>query len=361
MSSPESDLGSEPAAGEPPLFDKTELDVEPEPSHEEEDPEEESMPPDRSPEAIAEDLLQGADLSIVTPESQPSVFSYLMSYRAGRMNALDVDGAEKADILLTSLQKMDFSSQRQTTLDGREAQFSRRLSAANERLLHVEELYRTYHERLAKSNAARISTLQAKHDKEREAFDESWMTPAKRRLFSHASTAMRALRTQAVWLVKARRYDDHRLFQQAVDEREQHETEEQARAMLMEYETQLKALTERQAQEMNGLITAYDGRLVLLNKSQTRQLSAARQRIQNIENEQKIHKESISFASGLRRTRRRAGSAASLAGPRVIKLDIAEITTVKLPPLLGNMVKRPHCYSSAAVRRSVGVSGPGRL
>jgi hypothetical protein len=266
------------------------------------------------------------------------------------MASMDVDEAERSDAILVALQDLNATSIQQNTHEDREARFQAVITDASERADEWEEYYRDRHQCLAENNEDRVSALKAKHQQERQRFDEAWATPTKTRLFSHASNALRGLRMQNMWLMKARRYDDQRLIQQAVNERERFETEEQARAMLMEYEVQLKALTDRQTQEMNALQIANESRVTLLTRAEQRDVLAAKQRVQNLENERKIHRESNRFARGIMPKGRRAGSAQSVAGHRNMPLNMTQIATVQLPPLLPNMMKRPHCYSATLQR-----------
>jgi hypothetical protein len=334
MSAEESDA----MVSDPSVFNKTEVEADQMQFLDEEDPAIES-PSDE----LSKRLLNGADLSEVSPDLFPSVFTSLMRYRESRMNALDVDGAEKADRILVALQESGTNSLLQTARDDRDATFSRRISAATRKAEKVENRYSQWHQHLATMNSERIARLKETHERERAEFDNLWITPAKTRLFSQATLALRSMRVQNIWLMKARRYADQRLIQQGVNEREQWETEEQARAMLMEYEVHLKALTDRQTQEMDGLLQANESRLFLRKKFQDRDVFAARQRIQNIENEWKIQRDSGKFLSGGRPGSRRARTGQSLTGPRSLTLNMAQIATVDLPPLLPNIPRRPNC------------------
>jgi hypothetical protein len=314
--------------------------------------EEETIVPEFTPEEISERLLNGGDPTEVSADAYPAVFSCVMHYREGRMNALDVDGAEKADRVLIALRRVGAMSLLQGTRDDRDASFSRRISIAQESEKRLEKRYCEHHEQLAVGNAERIAALKERHENERVRFDEGWTTPGKTRMFMHATNLLRSMRVRNIWLMKAGRYEDQRLVEKAVSEREQWETEEQARAMLMQYDVELRALAARQAQEMSALMQANESRVLLLKKAQNRDLLAARQRIENIENEWKIQKESAKFIAGARRRVRRARSGPSIAGPRSMTLNMAQIATIELPPLLSNLVRRPQCYTSAALRKS---------
>jgi predicted nucleic acid-binding Zn-ribbon protein len=73
--------------------------------------------------------------------------------------------------------------------------------------------------------------------------------------------------------------------------------------MMIDYMSQTKLLKEKRQQEMEALLIANEGRLSLMKWTQEKEVSAARQRVANLENEMKNAKSLRAFAAGYEKMR----------------------------------------------------------
>jgi hypothetical protein len=131
---------------------------------------------------------------------------------------------------------------------------------------------------------------------------------------------------------------------------ERAEIEEQSRNMMIDYESQAKLLEEKQQQEMDALLIANEGRLSLLKRAQEKEMSAARQRVANLENEMKNAQESRAFATGYGKMRQKEVQP-SRAQARTAPMNMAQICTLRLPPLLTGHGRKPVVYSSISLSK----------
>jgi hypothetical protein len=180
--------------------------------------------------------------------------------------------------------------------------------------------------------------LKQKHEKEMLDFEESWQTPEKARIYSHASNQLMNLRAQSVRLLQARRYDDQRKAAKVAEILERNETEEHSRAMMKEYEDQMKSLEERQIQERDHLRMANEARLSLVGRSKEDEIQAVKRRIMNIEMEMVKVKDCERVWNVMGRTEKmevmrnlpRVRPSRTRAESR---MNMREICGLKLPPL----------------------------
>jgi hypothetical protein len=156
-----------------------------------------------------------------------------------------------------------------------------------------------------------------------------------------------ALREQSLLLLKARRWEDQRVAGRMADELEKIETAEQSRQMLLEYETRVRNMKDRHIQEMNAVLIANESRLLVLEKVEKKDISAAQKRIANLQAEMKISHEAKDRGNKvvLPDVRSRSRTASEFANKQ-------EIHLLKLPPLFRKDLRK----RAKAVRSSV----PGR-
>jgi hypothetical protein len=222
------------------------------------------------------------------------------------------------------------------------------ISAATQRAADLENRYETAFEKVVADNRSRVLKLEEKHGQEREEFEDSWTRPMKTRLYSHASLSLMELRRQSIMLMRAGRYDEQRQTERMLAELEMNEIGEHSRAMAMEYDVQMKALEERQSQEMKALLVANEGRVILLQRARDKEVMAAKQRIQNLEKERDSQRESDAFLEKPKveavREEPRVRAAA-----RSAPQNIAQICLLKLPPLTAASKRRPQCPSVASI------------
>jgi hypothetical protein len=120
--------------------------------------------------------------------------------------------------------------------------------------------------------------------------------------------------------------------------------------MLIDYETQTELLVRRQEQEMDALTIANERRIVLIKRGRDKSVSAAKQRIQNIQTELSRAKEPRALATGcLGRGKRMLPTARGRA--RTAPINMIHICTVKLQPIVPSQGRRPGIISSSAVIR----------
>jgi hypothetical protein len=305
-------------------------------------------PPQPDPQAIIDRLLAGEAVSIVADALFASVVTLLTRRRDECLNAQDSNAAEKCDDILLALRQMRVDSVREAVFNNREATMGRRLEAARLRAIDLEDRYRYAVDRVVEENSDHVAKLNGRHQEEREAFEASWQTPQRTRLFSRASPALINLRRQNYMLLQARRYEDQRAAERQLDEMERTEIQEQSRNMMIDYESQAKLLEEKQQQEMGALLIANEGRLSLLKRAQEKEVSAARQRVANLESEMKNAKESRAFATGYGKLRQNEVPP-SRAQARTAPMNMAQICTLRLPPLPTGHGRRPFVYSSMSL------------
>jgi hypothetical protein len=272
----------------------------------------------------------------------------LTHYRDERIDGRDLDEAEQADKILSALQEQRTNSLRQDARSTRESQFTERLEAARENASKLERDYQHEIQLLEKEHAGSVARLADKHRQERELLAGRWDAPDKWRLFNRASPALMSMRTQNFLMLKARRYDEQRVMEKYIHCLEQFEIDEQSRNMLLDYETQMDLLLRRQKQEMDALTTTNEGHMVVRKRARDRDVSAAKQRIQNIENELRMAQESRAFVAGYV-PRGRQTLPTSRGRARTAPMNMIQICTIKLPPLLPSQARRPGAVSSSAV------------
>jgi hypothetical protein len=272
----------------------------------------------------------------------------LTRYRDERIDAHDIDDAEQADKILSALQEQRMNSVRHDVRSARESHITRRLEAARQKASQLEQDYQHQIELLEDEHAKSVARLAEKHRQERESFAGRWDTSDKARLFNRASPALINMRTQNFLLIKVRRYDEQRVMEEYVHRLEQFEIDEQSRNMLLDYETQMELLLRRQNQEMDALTTANMGHTIAFQRARNRDVSAAKQRIENLENELRIAQESRAFVAGYA-PRGRQTLPTSRGRARTAPMNLIHICTIKLPPLMPCQGRRSGVVSSSAV------------
>jgi hypothetical protein len=110
---------------------------------------------------------------------------------------------------------------------------------------------------------------------------------------------------------------------------EQVEIDEQCRNMLIDYETQTELLARRQKQEMDAMTTAHGGRVARLERARDKGVSAAKQRILNLQSE---------LRTLVPRGRQMFPTARGPA--RTAPMNMIHICTVQLQPLVPGQGRR---------------------
>jgi hypothetical protein len=306
--------------------------------------------PKMDPVAICRQLLDGAEVSIVKPIEFFPVFKQLTVFRESRVGAHDRDGAEHADRILQQLQQLRVQAMRQTMREDRENEYRQRLAAARQSATDLESRYDRLQQLIVDENAEHVRQLEERQQAEREEYPTRWEAPQKTRIYSRASNTLITLRTQSYLLMKARRYDDQRVAERYVGELEAHEAMEQSRNISIDFDNGIALLAERQKTEMSHLLMANQSRLRHWKVCRDREIAAAWQRVQNIENEMKIAKEQDRFLGGYESggSRRRTKSRSARKPPTI---DMLEICTIKLPPLSVSLEQRKNKVRSSIPTR----------
>jgi hypothetical protein len=326
-----------------PVFEKTEPDP-----HQSRTSD--SMLANSMAEDFSQRLLAGEDISIVPQEHAPGVVRYLTRYRDSQIEETNVDEAERSDNLIVALAQRKSTSQTQYVRDTRDSRLADRLEAAQERFALVQDRFETVHDAILDKNASQIRQLEEKHQKEIADFEALWSTPVKTRPYTRASQQLIEVRTRSVLLMKARRFDDHRLIERAAEEMGRDEAADRHWRMEQEFDAQLKLLKARQAEEMQRQKVSNESRICAFTRSRERAVSAAKQRVANLENEMITLEESDKMRNEPRydpeaivppsRTGKRSG------------LDMNAICQLKLPPL--NVKARTQTTKSTPVKKKPG-------
>jgi hypothetical protein len=286
--------------------------------------------PNSDSESLAERVLAGDEISIIPPDQVSSVLHYLIHYRDAQIDANNVDEAERSDILLYQVAQRRSDSADRSLRDGRGSHLSELLEAAQQRLSALETRYKSIHASLLTENEAHLTQLRDKHQHELEDFESSWQKPNKTRIYARASIQLIELRTRSVMLMKARRFDDHRVTERAASQLARDEVADRTRAMEHEFETQLKHVRERQAEELERQLMSNDSRVCAVRRARDREISGAKQRVVNLANEIKQLDESGRMRDAAKPDLPIVGGARI---PSVMGLNMKEICQLKLPPL----------------------------
>jgi hypothetical protein len=299
-------------------------------------------------ESLSQRLFEGEDIAIVPSDQVSSVIKYLTHYRDVEIDAHHVDEAERADKFATSLAKHQLNSTTQSIRESRGSHMSDLLEAAQRRLSNLEQRYAATYDAILAENEEHLSQLREKHQQEREEFEASWSTPTKTRPYTRASQQLIQLRTRSVLLMKARRYDDHRVTEKAVDDLERDETAERHWRMEQEFDAQSKLLDERHKEELNRQMVSNESRICAFTRAREREITAAKKRVGNVEADIKALEESEKMRSNPRNNQDPIVPQSRI-GPRSKALDMKEICQLRLPPL--NTKVRGKVSQSTPVKR----------
>jgi hypothetical protein len=241
----------------------------------------------QNPEAepFARRVLEGEDITIIPPNQVSSVLKLLTQYRESKINANDVNEAERCHNLMLAIAKHQADSQAQSTHDNRDSHLSDLLEAARARVADLEQRYSALHETILEQNEEHLSELREKHKQEVADFEASWTMPYKTRPFTRASQQLIQLRTRSALLMRARRFTDHRVTERAANDLERGETAERHWRMGQEFDAQRKLMIERHEAELNRQMVSNESRLCAFTHGHTWDLSAAKNRVANLEAE----------------------------------------------------------------------------
>jgi hypothetical protein len=282
-------------------------------------------------EELSQRVLSGQDISIIPPEHASAVVQCLAQYRDSQIEQANVDEAERVDNLIAAIAQRKSTCRAQSLRDSRNSHLSDRLEAAQRRFTNVEHRFETVHEAIIDENASHLRELEDRHQKELTEFEDSWSTAAKTRSYTRASQHLIELRTRSAMLMKARRFDDHRVTERAAGEMERDEAAERHRKMEQEFDAQLKLLQEKQAEELQRQLVSNESRICAFTRAREKAISAAKQRVANLENEMKNLEESDKMRNAPRFDPEAIVPPAKSG--KASRLDMKAICELKLPPL----------------------------
>jgi hypothetical protein len=329
-----------------------ENDRDPPPQEEDRDPEvSENEASDRAAnsqtQSLSQRLLAGDDPSIVPPEQISAVVKYLSRYRDSHIDSNDVDEAERSDKLVREIAKRKSDSTIHSLREDRDLRMAHLLEAAQHRLANLEQRYTARHQALLQANDNHLRQLADRHQRECDDFAISWSQPPRTRPYTRASNQLVNLRTQSILLMKARRYDDYRMAERALDTLEHTEAAERHWKMETEFGAQWKILEDKQNEELNRQKVSNESHLCAFTRARDRELFAARQRVLNLENEIKTLEESEKMRNNPHYDP--ATVILQAKGAPRSAMDMKEICCLKLPPL--NAKSRGQAAKSTPERR----------
>lgn len=194
--------------------------------------------------------LDGKDLSKCSIRTLQLVVDELKAKRDNQSAVGLFDESETSNITMHQVRDILASKLKDQAQRSRQNEFKKRLRVAHDEYAQIQEQAKQQERNMYAQLDAEKQHVCERHTREINELTREWESPEKARRYNRTSGHLRQLRSQAVKLLNAHRYDEAKIVEKRANELEMKESMEMQRKMEVDFSNALMALQQKHQLEI---------------------------------------------------------------------------------------------------------------
>lgn len=203
------------------------------------------------PEGLAEEFENGASVSNADSQTLAQTVVELENRRDNMVSSGKMKDSLKVQMAIENAKAAQRESCKRETQKQALKENQDKQQKVREELRRIQQNMNEAEEGLKKKNNEYIESMQSRHKDERSKLDKKWKNDKYvQRRYNRSSQQLRTLRLTQERLIRAKKFSESENIGQIADRLEKEETNRNYNLMLEDYSSSVKALEERQREEL---------------------------------------------------------------------------------------------------------------